>query len=176
MKRVFWSMACGSLLLVACAEGQEAQSDAPRPVAVASQSASQATGATERAATPAEVVTVYKSPTCGCCSKWVEHMEAAGFEVVTHDMNDLSSIKAEHGVAPQHQSCHTALVDGYVIEGHVPAEDVMRLLEERPEVVGLAAPGMPRGSPGMEMSDGTKDAYDVVAFDEAGETTVFSSH
>jgi len=121
------------------------------------------------------VMKVWKSPTCGCCSKWVEHVRQAGFEVQVEDVQDIAAVKGEHGVAAPLQSCHTALVDGYVVEGHVPAEDIVRLLEERPEVAGLAAPGMPMGSPGMEMGD-HKDAYDVLAFDREGKTSVWASH
>lgn len=121
------------------------------------------------------VVTVYKSPTCGCCSSWVEHMREAGFEVEAHDVNDLAEVKSRFGVFPQHQSCHTAKVGDYVVEGHVPADLVRKLLREQPEVAGLAVPGMPRGSPGMEMPDGTTDPYDVIAFTENGESAVYAS-
>jgi len=121
-----------------------------------------------------QTVTVYKSPTCGCCKLWVDHMRASGFEIVTHEMANVTPVKMEHGVPPQLASCHTALVGGYVIEGHVPAEDVLRLLRERPAVAGLAVPGMPMGSPGMEF--GTPQPYDVVAFGEDGSLTRFSSH
>lgn len=124
-----------------------------------------------------EVVTVYKSASCGCCASWVEHMREAGFEVETHDVPDadLPDIKAEHGVGLSHQSCHTAVVGDYVVEGHVPADLVRRMLEEKPEIAGLAVPGMPRGSPGMEMPDGSKDAYDVIAFTDDGEQRVYAS-
>ena len=119
-------------------------------------------------------VHVYKSPTCGCCEKWVEHLRAEGFAVRTTDVPDVTPIKLENGVTPDLASCHTAFVGGYVIEGHVPASDVERLLSERPAVAGLAVPGMPVGSPGME---GPKpQAYDVLAFEAGGRTTVFSSH
>lgn len=121
------------------------------------------------------VVTVYKSPTCGCCSSWVEHMREAGFEVEAHDVNDLAEVKSRLGVFPQHQSCHTAKVGDYVVEGHVPADLVRKLLREQPSVAGLAVPGMPRGSPGMEMPDGTTDPYDVIAFTENGESAVYAS-
>lgn len=131
--------------------------------------------AVQASATELPVVTVYKSPTCGCCSDWVEHMQQAGFEVEAHDVNDLSDVKARLGVFPQHQSCHTATVGDYVVEGHVPADLVKKLLEERPEVAGLAVPGMPRGSPGMEMPDGTKDSYDVIAFTSDGRTAVYAN-
>ena len=122
------------------------------------------------------VVTVFKTPTCGCCSAWVDYMRQAGFVVETQDLADLSAIKAEHGIAPQMQSCHTAIVDGYVIEGHVPASDVERLLSERPNVAGLAVPGMPMGSPGMEVPGRAADPFDVLAFTESGEVEVFTSH
>lgn len=122
------------------------------------------------------VVDVYKDPTCGCCSKWVDHLEEHGFTVRTTDTRDLTAFKASHGVPPQVRSCHTALVDGYVLEGHVPAADVRRLLDERPAIAGLGVPGMPVGSPGMEVPGTTAQPYDVLAFDEAGSTRVFVTH
>ena len=118
-------------------------------------------------------VLVYKSPTCGCCAKWVDHLEAAGFTVQVEDVDDLRPIKAENGVTPELASCHTAIVDGYVIEGHVPADVIAKLLVERPDVRGLSVPGMPTGSPGME--GGTPEPYDVIAFDEGGNTSVYAS-
>lgn len=121
------------------------------------------------------IVTVYKSPTCGCCQKWVEHMEEAGFTVDAHDMDDMTAVKDEHGVPSNLHSCHTAVVDGYVIEGHVPAESVVQLLTDRPDVAGLAVPGMPMGSPGMEVGNRV-DPFDVVAYDEAGPIKVFASY
>lgn len=126
------------------------------------------------AAPAAPVVTVYKSPTCGCCSKWVDHLKSAGFQVKAIDREDMDEIKALNGVTDALASCHTALVGGYVVEGHVPAADIQRLLKEKPKVAGLAAPGMPMGSPGMEGSH--KDAYDVVTFDKAGRTRVWAKH
>ena len=102
------------------------------------------------------------------------HLRENGFEVKTEDVADMATVKAKFGVQPQHQSCHTAVVDGYVIEGHVPATDIARLLEERPDVKGLSVPGMPQGSPGME-SD-VKQSYDVLTFDESGGETVFASY
>jgi hypothetical protein len=117
---------------------------------------------------------VYKTPSCGCCKSWVEHVQQAGFDVEVHDMPDVSSVKTEHGL-PQHlASCHTAIVDGYVIEGHVPADVIRRLLAERPQVAGIAVPGMPSGSPGMEMG-GRKDAYDIVAFARDGSISVYET-
>lgn len=118
---------------------------------------------------------VYKTPTCGCCKSWVEHVQAAGFQVEVHDMPDVTPVKNEHGL-PQHlASCHTALVDGYVVEGHVPADVIRRLLAERPEVAGIAVPGMPAGSPGMEVPGGRTDPYDVIAFARNGTVSVFET-
>src|SRR5215218_9306717 len=117
-----------------------------------------------RAQGAAPMVTVYKSPTCGCCSKWIEHMRSNGFEVKSTDVEDVSSIKAANGVPREAESCHTALVGGYVLEGHVPADSVKRLLSEKPKVAGLAVPGMPMGSPGMEVPSGQVQHYDVVSF------------
>lgn len=119
-------------------------------------------------------VTVYKSPTCGCCEKWVSHLRDAGLEVTAIDVSDMQQIKADHGVPQQLSSCHTALVDGYVVEGHVPAGDVLRLLEERPQVTGLTLPGMPIGSPGMEGPN--PESYVVYAFEANGSTRQFASH
>ena len=120
------------------------------------------------------VVEVYKSPTCGCCVKWVAHLEQHGFTVKVVDVPDPSVVKSRVAVPGRLASCHTALVDGYIVEGHVPATDVRRLLEERPSIAGLAVPGMPMGSPGMEGPNPTP--YDVLTFDRSGTLTVFSSH
>ncbi len=127
-------------------------------------------------ASQAYTVHVYKSPTCGCCASWVKHLEQHGFKTLVTDSNNVAGIKAQRGVPARVQSCHTAVVDGYVIEGHVPAADVQRLLKERPSVVGIAVPGMPIGSPGMEVPGQKPQAYDVVAFDKQGQTRVFASH
>lgn len=126
----------------------------------------------------AREMTVYKSPTCGCCEMWIEHMRAAGFAVEAVDVEgqELTAIKERHGVGRELSSCHTAIVGDYVIEGHVPAEDIARLLSERPDIQGLAVPGMPIGTPGMEMPGREADRYDVVAFDDEGKTQVYSRH
>jgi len=128
------------------------------------------------AARPAAVteIVVYKSPTCGCCTKWVEYLRKQGFTVVEHDTSGMTAVKADLGVPDAMASCHTAMVGGYVIEGHVPAADIQRLLKEHPKVVGLSVPGMVTGSPGME--GGTPEHYKVLAFDAKGATTVFSSY
>ena len=125
---------------------------------------------------PAPTVQVYKSPTCGCCANWVKHLQQHGFTTRVTETDDVASIKTQRGIPARVQSCHTAVVDGYVIEGHVPAADVQRLLKERPAVVGIAVPGMPIGSPGMEVPGQKPQAYDVVAFDKQGQTRVYASH
>ena len=123
------------------------------------------------------LVQVYKDPTCGCCSKWVEHLRAQGFATKTTEVADIAEVKTRNNVPRQARSCHTALVGGYVIEAHVSAADIQRLLKESPVgVVGLGVPGMPIGSPGMEVPGGKAQPYDVLAFDKAGQTRVFASH
>ena len=121
-------------------------------------------------------VTVYKSETCGCCNKWITHLENEGFNVVSHNVNDMNMIKEQSGLLPGLASCHTALVDGYVIEGHVPAADIKRLLLEKPDIVGLTAPGMPQASPGMQPEGLPPKGYDVIAFDKQGNTAVYSRY
>ncbi len=122
----------------------------------------------------AEVV-VYKDAGCGCCKKWISHLEANGFTVKAHDVKDPVARKTVQGVPPTLYSCHTAKVNGYTIEGHVPAADIQRLLKERPKVRGLAVPGMPVGSPGMEQGS-HKERYDVLTFDHTGNTSVYARH
>lgn len=117
-------------------------------------------------------MTVYRSPSCGCCKKWVEHARGAGFRVDEKELEDLSEVKAMLGVPAALQSCHTAVVGSYVVEGHVPAELVRRLLAQRPAVLGIAVPGMPAGSPGME--GGTPQRYDVIAFEKSGATRLYA--
>jgi hypothetical protein len=119
-------------------------------------------------------VAVWKAASCGCCEGWVRHMRTAGFPVTVTEMDDVSPVKARHGVPAALASCHTALVDGYVLEGHVPAAAVVRLLAERPPAKGLAVPGMPLSAPGM---DAGADHYDVVLFGLAdGGTKLFERH
>lgn len=118
-------------------------------------------------------VEVYKDPTCGCCGLWVAHLRARGFAPTVTDAPNMTQVKDRSHIPVQLRSCHTALVGGYVIEGHVPAADVQRLLTEKPKVLGLAVPGMPVGSPGMEGAGGRP--YDVLTFDAAGKTTVYST-
>jgi len=119
----------------------------------------------------ADSIEVWKDPGCGCCTKWVDHLKAAGFKVRTIEANDLNAARARNGVPQTLSACHTARVGGYAIEGHVPAEDIKRLLRERPKAAGLAVPGMPLGSPGME-ADRTQP-YDALLFTADGRTRVY---
>ena len=124
----------------------------------------------------AAAMTVYRDPSCGCCEAWAELARDAGYQVRLIDEPDMPAIKRQHGVPNELLSCHTTIIGGFAVEGHVPLRDVDRLLKERPAgVKGLAVPGMPRGSPGMEMPDGSRDRFDVLAFDAAGRTSVFSA-
>lgn len=120
-------------------------------------------------------LTMYKDPNCGCCGKWAEHMRANGFSVKEIASNDMGAVKGAAGLPQTLGSCHTAKVGGYIVEGHVPASDVRRMLLERPAIVGISAPGMPMGSPGME-GPYPADRYEVISFDGEGKTAVFSSH
>jgi hypothetical protein len=118
-------------------------------------------------------VQVYKDAFCGCCANWVEHLKRAGFAATAENVADMNALKDKHGVPAKTRSCHTALVGGYVIEGHVPAAEIQRLLKEKPKVAGLAVPGMPIGSPGMEGANARP--YDVLTFDKTGKTAVYST-
>ena len=123
----------------------------------------------------ARQITAYRSPTCGCCGEWVKHMQAQGFQVEDNIVENMDGVKREHNVPEDLASCHTVIANGYVIEGHIPAADVKRLLMEKPDVLGIAVPGMPLGSPGME-SGNIKEPYTVFTFDQAGQTTAFVEH
>lgn len=120
-------------------------------------------------------VQAYRDPGCGCCEKWTEHMKAAGFDISMQDDPDLAARKTLLGVPDQLSGCHTALVGRYVIEGHVPAQDIVRLLTKSPDIVGLAVPGMPMGSPGVEMGE-SKESYEVYAFSKDGRSVLFAVH
>lgn len=130
--------------------------------------------ATTGVAHAGQTMTVFKSPSCGCCQLWVDRMEDAGFDVQTRDTQFMQSIKREHGISRQFASCHTAIIGDYVIEGHVPAKEIRKLLKNQYEVSGLAVPGMPAGSPGMEMGN-RKDSYNVIAFTES-RAGIFASY
>lgn len=120
-------------------------------------------------------ILVYKNPSCGCCGSWVKHLEEAGFPVSVEEVADTSPIRKRLGLPEKYGACHTATVADYVLEGHVPADDVKRLLATRPTALGLAVPGMPVGSPGMEVGDRV-DPYEVLLVDRAGQASVFSRY
>ena len=128
----------------------------------------------EQAALTSELV-VFRSPTCGCCGLWIEHMKTAGFHVKDKITGDMTAIKQQYDVPANLASCHTAIVDGYVVEGHVPAEDVQRLLNSKSDVAGVTVPGMPIGSPGMESGDHV-EPYTVFSFREEGAIAPFAEH
>ncbi|WP_187471053.1 DUF411 domain-containing protein [Luteimonas viscosa] len=165
MPRLLSAIATLSLLLSGCAAAESAAPGEPAaaiPATVAD------------AALP--LLTVHKHPSCGCCGLWIEHMREAGFEVDARDNTDMAAVKDAAGVPHALGSCHTAEVAGYFIEGHVPAADVLRLLRERPQARGLALPGMPLGSPGMEHPDGIVQPYTVSLVLEDGSTREFGRH
>ena len=125
---------------------------------------------------PPTAITVYKSASCGCCGKWVDYLRAEGFAPAVHDEEAMDAIKDEMGVPKSVRSCHTAVMGKYVVEGHVPAGDLRRLLAERPSVTGLAAPGMPQSAPGMAVAGQAAEPYDVLSFTRDGKTAVFAHH
>jgi hypothetical protein len=158
--------------IAACARDPATDAGADADIATAAAAADQPTAAVDATLPP---VVVYKSPTCGCCQAWSEHMRADGFPVETRAAQDLDAIKTGVGVPFGQGSCHTAKVGDYFVEGHVPADDVKRLLIERPDARGLTVPGMPIGSPGMEQGD-AREPYDVLLVAKDGSTTVFAHH
>jgi hypothetical protein len=125
---------------------------------------------------PATPIVVYKSASCGCCAKWVDHLRASGFSPTVHDETDMDAVKDRLGVPPGVRSCHTAVLDRYLVEGHVPANDLRSLLAKHPAVAGLAVPGMPGGTPGMAAPGAPAEAYEVVAFQLDGKTQSYARH
>jgi hypothetical protein len=125
--------------------------------------------AARRTAAAGPRMTVNKDPNCGCCSGWVKHVRSAGFDTTVNELSDLAPLKSRLSIPAALSSCHTAQVDGYVIEGHVPASAIRRLLSERPQAAGLAVPGMPVGSPGMEVPGSPDETYDVILFGPSGQ-------
>ena len=168
---------CAALLLMAaaCSKSATATADSSSraPSAASAAPATPAVQASNTALAEPTLV-VYKTPTCGCCKGWGQSMAKAGFKVEVHDLPDLASIKHAAGVPDSLQACHTARIGGYVVDGHVPAADIRRLLAERPDIAGIATPGMPMGSPGMEGA--YADHYDVMTFGGNARSTVFASH
>jgi hypothetical protein len=128
------------------------------------------------ASTPERVVTVYKTATCSCCKAWVDHIAKSGFKAKVIELDDLTEVKRRLGVPAAHESCHTALVDGYFIEGHVPAGDILRLVEGRPNARGLAVPGMPVGSPGMDIKGAKAERFQTLLIAKDGSASVFAEH
>jgi hypothetical protein len=122
----------------------------------------------------ATVVEVFKSPYCGCCGKWVEHLRQSGFEVKAHDVEDVPAVRQKLGMPDRLGSCHTAKIGGYLVEGHVPAADIQRLLKEKPKALGIAVPSMPPGSPGMESSKPIP--YQTLLVQSDGSTRIFAQH
>ena len=118
-------------------------------------------------------IEVFKNPDCGCCGAWVDHLKTAGFPVKVHETPDTSAVRKRHGIPDEFGSCHTGVVAGYALEGHVPAEDIKRLLAKKPAAAGLSVPGMPVGSPGMEVGS-RKDPFQVLLIDKAGRSSVFA--
>lgn len=160
--KTFWKLA--ALAVIAVSVGLAACSEGP---------ATAAGGSEAEAGLPTMVA--YRSPACGCCELWVEHMRAAGFRVDVEVTSDMDRVKRQAGVPPGGGSCHTAHVGDYFVEGHVPAADVKRLLAEKPDARGLTVPGMVKGSPGMEQG-GIREPYDVLLVGNDGSTSIFASH
>lgn len=159
MALAFFSAACGS-------PRNDDTPETPPPAVVASQP-------TQGAGADTATLVVYKEATCPCCSKWVEYMRTNGFQVVTYNVTDLNAVKEKHDIASNLQSCHTTEVGGYFVEGHVPVDLVRKLLAERPRIAGITVPGMPVGSPGMEV--GPPEPYDILSVDSAGRTAIYGS-
>ncbi|MDQ3286804.1 MAG: DUF411 domain-containing protein [Pseudomonadota bacterium] len=165
--------ACARSPQPAVASGADAQAAS---VAAVADEASAVTGSASSASSNLPLLVVNRSPTCGCCGVWVDHMREAGFEVQVNNIDNVNPIKERVGVPMGKGSCHTAEVGGYFVEGHVPAEDVKRLLAEKPDAKGLVLPGMPLGSPGMEVPDGTVQPYTVELVGRDGSTSAFAEH
>ena len=168
-----FSMAVTAVALVSCAEADDhtADGDAHTDEASVTQvaAASQPAGVTATG----DTIEVWKDANCGCCKNWVEHMQKHGFTVIAHDTPNLTPVKQANGVGADIVSCHTGVIRGYTVEGHVPADLVRKMIDEKPAIAGLAVPGMPMGSPGMEGP--ASDSYDVIAFTRDGGRTVYAS-
>ena len=143
----------------------------PQPAPPESVSSAPPAGSSVAPSSDSGALVVYKEATCPCCNAWVDYMRSHGYRVVTYNVSDLDAVKRKHGITPALQSCHTTEVGGYFVEGHVPAELVRRLLTERPRIAGIAVPGMPVGSPGMEV--GPPEPYDILSVDSSGATAIF---
>ena len=156
-------LAAGALILAGCSR-RKATQEARQPTA----------SSTSQNVAPAAAMVVYRDPSCGCCEAWSELARSAGYDVTLKDEPDMAAIKRKYGVPEELASCHTAILGGYAVEGHVPLDELARLLREKPaNLAGIAVPGMPRGSPGMEMPDRSRDAFQVIAFDRSGRASVW---
>jgi hypothetical protein len=162
-----------ALFVSACSrQGERADTTRLAVTTPSAVSASEPSGEQATSSAAARNIKVYKDANCGCCKEWIRHLEQNGFTVEAIDMPDLSAVKTKYGVTSQLQACHTAVIGDYVVEGHVPADLIVKMLDEKPAIAGIAVPGMPAGSPGMEGA--TKEKYDVLTFDRAGRTTVYA--
>jgi len=162
-----------ALFVSACSrQGESADTTRVAVTTPSAVSASEPSGEQATSSAAARNIKVYKDANCGCCKEWIRHLEQNGFTVEAIDMPDLSAVKTKYGVTSQLQACHTAVIGDYVVEGHVPADLIVKMLDEKPAIAGIAVPGMPAGSPGMEGA--TKEKYDVLTFDRAGRTTVYA--
>jgi hypothetical protein len=162
-----------ALFVSACSrQGERADTTRVAVTTPSAVSASEPSGEQATSSAAARNIKVYKDANCGCCKEWIRHLEQNGFTVEAIDMPDLSAVKTKYGVTSQLQACHTAVIGDYVVEGHVPADLIVKMLDEKPAIAGIAVPGMPAGSPGMEGA--TKEKYDVLTFDRAGRTTVYA--
>ncbi len=170
------ALAVLATVVAACVAAPLPEADVTRTQAVPPVAAPAAAPPPAPATGELPLVVVHRSPTCGCCGLWVEHMQEAGFIVEVRNTDDMSPVKDRLGVPDEERSCHTAEVDGYFVEGHVPAQDVKRMLAEKPKAKGLAVPGMPAGSPGMELPDGSRQPYTVDLIGQDGSSSVFASH
>jgi hypothetical protein len=161
------TLSCAGLVLAGCSPAGDDDASAERKAAPTGKTA-------PSAPTGLAAMTVFRDPSCGCCEAWAEIARKAGYDVDLRDDQDMPAVKRRLGVPEELASCHTAEVGGMVVEGHVPLEEVARLLREKPQGIrGIAVPGMPLGSPGMETPDGTKQPFQVIAFDTSGKTSVF---
>lgn len=167
---------CFALLVASAALTACAQQPSTQAASTSQASTTQSAQATDPTVSDLPLVVVHMSPTCGCCGLWVEHMREAGFTVEVRDTDNLNPVKQRLGVPYGKGSCHTAEVGGYVVEGHVPAEDIKRLLAQQPDARGLVLPGMPLGSPGMEVSGGQTEPYTVELVTSGGTTEAFAQH
>jgi hypothetical protein len=166
------SLACSNDAKPALASGNSASDNSTSSVPVGGQN-TPASASASLASANGPTIKVYKDPNCGCCKAWIEHLQQNGFKVEVMDMPDLSAVKAKYDVKPELEACHTGVVGDYTIEGHVPADLILKMLKEKPAIAGLAVPGMHAGSPGMEGA--TKERYDVLTFDRAGRTAVYAT-